>query len=290
MAIDTFGEKEESKKETPPADFAETLGSQFDWRDQFRKDAISMMESWADDLGVSKFAIEAFIRNNIDGAINYISSRRTGTQAVFDETGAGRLQPKTQFSMQEYTRMWEDGLTWFMKQSGIDFEALSGSGRGRGSGTSSRAISPDDFDEDELTNAVTEMWRGYLVEEPKSARSIARQYINAVVSSGGQKDIDFKTFVQSKMEQTPRWSLLYQNKPEGVNPLEYISPYINAAQQVISGGGDRMSKIVGYGARLGANQEQFGQRLAKEKEVTGSSGFITGLEDRMRAVKGVLRG
>lgn len=295
MGITAPPSKEDSKQQTPKADLQPTLGQQFSWEDQFRKDAVAQIQKWSDDLNISVFTLESFVRDNIDGAINYINSRRPTSQAKFDiEEGVGRLEPRSHeaIGLQDYEKMWYDGLVYFSLQSGINFvqprpKGGSGSGRRKPSAQDIR----NQFDIEELTKGVEDMWGAYLVADAPNARQIAKNYVDTIVASGGEVALDFKTFVLNQMERTPRWDLLYKSKPEGVDPLEYINKYRQAAQQVISGGDrQRLGNAVAAGARLGANPEQFAGRLRQEREVTGSQGFVTGLEDRMRSVKNILRG
>lgn len=294
--------EEEEAEFTPYSTGREPL-SEFDWRAKFRTDIVSQAEKWAESLGVSKFALDALVRDNIDRALNYITQsvvlpKNTSTtvnlgDGVLEQRSTGLWQPE---SPQDWQQVWNAGVMFYSALAGVDLAGIS-SGRGRGSGSGSRGPTAEDirnmFDEDELTSSVEALWGAHLLEDTKKARSIAKNYINAIVKSGGKKEIDFKTYVTSQMEKEARWQLIYQNKPEGVEPLQYAQKYYQMAQAAV-GGGQGNKQLVGNlaagGAALGASADAFAGRLARTDAQRNSKGFINGLEETVRGVKNVLRG
>ena len=270
----------------------ETLGEAFDWKHQFRKDSLSMLNSWASQFGYDKFVMESFVRDNIDRATNYMWERHADRQLNIPEGD----RSTDAIDMREYQRMWHDGMGWFTRESGLDFDGLGQTGRS-GSGSGSRRPTASDirnmFDEDELTEAAHKMWGAYLVEDNPEARNIAREYINAIVASGGEQELDFQTFVLNKIRGDARHNMLYRNKPEGMDELQYITPYTQAAATVIGGAGRpgaTANDVAAGGAALGATSDAFRDRLARTPQHQQTKGFINGLEQRVRDVKNVLRG
>ncbi len=286
------------RKDDIEADAAEkeerdpTLGEAFDWQAQFRKDMVTQAESWASKFGVPKFIVDATIRDNIDAATSYMIDQQKQRGTAYGYIPEGDPS-RDAFSMQEYGRMWQDGLNFFTMQTGYDFAGIGkprgGSGRGRPTAAQLRNM----FDIDQLTEDANKMWGAYLLEDSKDARSIATEYVDAIVASGGEQELDYQTFVLNKIRATNRHSLLYTNKPEGMDELQYVQPYAQAATSVIGGGGQTgrtANDVAASGAALGASSSAFSSRLARTPEHQQSQGFINGLEQRVRGIKNVLRG
>lgn len=274
------------------------LSQGFEWETKFRTDVITQVEKWADALGVSKFSLDAWVRDNIDGAINFINQRvpEINRQVNKDfEEGILSLEARsTPVTAQTWEKVWNHGLYWFSAQLGAPLFDLPASGRGRGGSRGPTAADiRNQFDEDQLTDAVNDLWRAYMWEESPNARAIAQEFINTVVSTLGQQEVDFETFVKGKMRATTRWDTLYQNKPDGVDELQYVQSYARAALSAVGGAAgsqQEVSDLVAGGAALGASPDAFGQRLSRTDAVRNSTGFVTGLEDRLSEVNGVLRG
>jgi hypothetical protein len=113
------------------------------------------------------------------------------------------------------------------------------------------------------------------------------------VRSKGEKEIDFETFILNKAKADPRHKQIYRNKPQAMSELQYIQPYVQAAQQAMGGGQGReqaVGDVAVGGAALGASPDAFRQRLARTSAQKNSQGFIRGLEDQVRGIKDVLRG
>lgn len=275
--------------------------SEFDWRSKFRTDMVSQVEKWADQLGVGKFELDSYVRSQMDPALNFITrsvfmQNRTNTivnlgDGVLGQQDGGEWRPETP---QDWKQIWDAGIFFFSGKLGVDLENI-GASRGRGSGSRgpSAADIRNSFDEDELTDAVQSLWGSHLFEDTSQARSIAKNYINAVVAGGGQKEVDFKTFVVNRMKKTPRWNLIYRNKPEGVDPLQYSQKYAQMAEAAIGGGAGNkklLGSLAAGGAALGASQDAFAGRLQRTDAQRNSQGFINGLEETVRGVSQVLRG
>jgi hypothetical protein len=157
---------------------------------------------------------------------------------------------------------------------------------GGGGGGGGRSVAQQ-FDLDQLANSVRDIWRGTLLEEPKDARGIARAYVDAVTANPMQK-LDFETFVLTRVEQEPRYASIYRNKPASMSAQQYMAPYFNMAVQVAAP--QEAAKLAIGGAQFGADPNAFRNRLARTDAVTGSSPFISRLEQRLSNLKGVLKG
>ncbi len=132
------------------------------------------------------------------------------------------------------------------------------------------------------------MNRALVLEDHKDPRKVARQYVDAVVKGKGEKKIDFATFVETRIEKTARYKSIYRNKPEHLSAGQYISPYLQSAQQ-FAAPADAADIAIG-GAQFGASAEQFRSRLQREDSFTGSAPFIQNLEGRMQDLNNVLKG
>jgi len=270
--------------------FLDPLSPEFDWRVKFRSDVVSQLEKWADDFNVSKFALDAFVRDNIDGATNYVARFINVDEMGQPITDVRRLTP---LSFEEYQRVWQQGMTYFSAVSGLDFAEIKPKGGGGGRRKPTAGEIRAMFDEDQLTEAVNDMWGAYLVEDAPNARAIAANYIDAIVATGGEQEIDFETYVLGKIRATNRHKLVYRNKPAGIDELQYISPYVQSATTVIGGGGRSgatASDVAAGGAALGASGAAFSDRLARTPQHQQTKGYINELEQRVRDVKDILRG
>ncbi len=290
---------------TPPKQGFEEVYP-FDWRTKFRTDAVSMVEKWSEDFGISKFALDSFVRDNMDNALTFINANvispnsLRGSRTSPHQTGRtervgghqrGRWTPQ---SPEDFEQIWNAGIAKFSMMLGFDLQqAKPDSSSGSGSrGPSSQDIR-NMFDEDQLTEAANSIWQSRLVEDASDARGMAKAYINEMVRSRGERKIDFEQFILNKVEGDIRHDLIYSNKPEGVSDLSHIQPYVQAAMQAMGGTGglgQQMSDVAVGGAALGASAGAFQQRLARTSANQNSQGFINGLEDRVAGVSNLLRG
>ena len=168
------------------------------------------------------------------------------------------------------------------------WSSSGGSGRGRGSSGPTAQDIRNQFDVAQLAKQVEDMWFTYLLDEAPNPREIASEYVNEIVRTRGEKKIDFKTFVEQKIEKTPRFASIMKNKPAGMNPAQYLQPYFQRAQQVLRPD-DAVAASVG-GAQFGADAATFDERLRRSNEFRTSAPFMESIEGRLRSLKGVLKG
>ncbi len=201
------------------------------------------------------------------------------------------IDPFTPDGMGQLRNMALNWISQFIPGISSDTSSSSGGGGGGGSRKPTANEIRNMFDLDALTRKAEDMGRAYLVDELPNARSIAQTYIEKVVASSGEKEIDYDTFVLNQLKKSDRWNVIYQNKPDGVDPLKYISMFAGMATEMLGGNrGKGISKIVGHGAALGASPEAFASRLSREDTVRNSSNYINSLEKLMTGASGVLRG
>ena len=184
------------------------------------------------------------------------------------------------------------GLWWIRgnrPELGDDLMADTAKKPRGGTGRRTEAQIRAQFDIDEMARSITDLWRGYLLEEPEDARGIARGYIDQVVKNPDQK-LDFKSYVVRQIEGTSKYNNFTRQKPETLGYEDFITPYIQQAMQVLGGGEEgQLQEIVGAGAGLNASPSAFASRLAKTNEVTGSSPFMQNVEARLSRLRGVFK-
>lgn len=198
---------------------------------------------------------------------------------------------------------FQDPRTWFqiatqakrfmanaIGLSGI-FDAPLPSSTRRGSG-GTRAPTADDiraqFDLDELTRHAVDLWRGVLLDEPEDARSIAKAYVETVVGKPEQK-LDFESFVRRRIEESPRFKMLYRNKPQSLAAEQYLQFYLNPAVSAMGAGDPGLRQTVQDAMVLGSDTEGFGARLARTRPQTASAPFINDIQKRLTNIRKVLR-
>lgn len=280
---------------------------------QWKKDLLTQLgkdlRKFAEDLGQSSFVLDNWIDENFDVLMHYLYTNNFVAdipdfkkefpweigQDVAQPGAAGeaftvqgKLNP---FNVEGLTKIYELSLLWIDSQIPGFQQARAASSSGRGSGR--RGPSAQDirnmFDEDELTNAVSQMWGQTLLQDAPDARRIAKDYIDEMVKHRGQKDIDFATFVNQRIEGTGRFQAMYKDKDPGITPLQYITPYLQTAMAGM-GGAAGASEVAARGAMLGSDPSTFAARVRRTDEVRNSSTFIGGLEQRLRSLNNVLRG
>lgn len=275
-----------------PPTTAEDIRDEFDWRTKLRTDMVQLAESWAEDFGLDKFALDALVRDKIDGAINFVN------KYVFQprSTQLGVGQPWEAWEPQnasDWQEVYDAASLFYSLEVGFDLSsapASRGSGRTGAAGPTAEDIR-NQYDEDELTDGVNKMWRAYLIEEAPNARAVAREFINNMVATRGEKAIDFETFVLQNIRNTSSYKRIYRNKAEGISEQQYIQPYIQAALQVVGGGSqDIIQQVAGGAAALGTNPEAFRERLGRTDAARNSVGFMQRLEQEVGNVRNVLRG
>lgn len=124
------------------------------------------------------------------------------------------------------------------------------------------------FDEAQLREAATAIWRGLLLEEPDNIDPIVDEYVRKAssffVGQGGQ--LDFETFIREKALGSGRGKLLYAKKPESLSHEQYLAQYVTAVRQL----GLRESEalpLIESGATSGAGAAGFSDRLQRNTTV-----------------------
>ncbi len=172
-----------------------------------------------------------------------------------------------------------------------EFTGAGGASGGGGRGGPRRPTAQDirnRFDIDALSQKANSIWRSILLTTPENSRSIAKSYVDEVVAGKGEKALDFNAYVRKKAMETNRFAVIYENKPEDIEPEAYLQRYAQSAAQIV-----RPQNVEGIAigaARLGSDSGTFASRLERTDEVTGSSAFINGLENRMRNLNKVFKG
>lgn len=245
--------------------------------------------------GIGDMEITRIFRSNIGGlndqlvnhfmpnVANYAAAYGTTPVSFYTETDAGFDY------LLNYGRRYFEG-----KITGLDFDVqldqLSGSGRRGSSGA--RGPTPDEiraqFDLDELAQGATKLWQGWLLEEPADPRGIARAYVDTIVSTMGEQEVDFTEFVRARAKDTARWASIYKNKPEAMAEEQYLQPYFQSASQILRP--QEAADAAIRGAQFGASGQAFQQSLNRSDTVTGSAPYISALQDKMSAVSGILKG
>ncbi len=208
---------------------------------------------------------------------------------TFGTLGMGSAFYTSTFGGMEEMVSW--AMNWMGARVGMDLQPATKGGSGRGSG-GRRGLTAQEirnqFDLDELAGAVNDMNRGLVLEEHADAKGLARKYVDAIVATRAEKEIDFETFVRGKIEATARFKNIYKRKPASVSAEAYIAPYLQAAMQMASP--NEAAEIAIGGAQFGTSAESFRQRLNRTDDVTGSAPFINALEGRMNSLTSVLKG
>ena len=232
----------------------------------------------------------------MQNALNYINVNVFSRNALLIANGnIPDLRPWEPSTASDWDQIWQAGMASFSMQLGFDLSQPPGkpsSGSGRARGPTAQEIR-NMFDVDQLTDAANTIWQGWLVEDAPEARKLAKAYVDEVVRTKGENEIDFQTFITNKIKKTNRYGLIYQNKPDGLSEQQYLQPYVQSARQIMGGGQGQETAVADVatgGAALGASGDAFGQRLNRTAGVQNSSGFISGMEDRVRGVSNLLRG
>lgn len=181
----------------------------------------------------------------------------------------------------------------FRMLSAEDVQALLGvtsGSRGRGGGGRGGGGRGPVFDRDQLMAAATDIWRGYLLEEPADVAGLVESYIRRATSfarEGGS--LDFSTFIRNAALDTPRGKMIYAQKPDSIPHEQYLATYV-APVRALGLRESRTADLAIAGARRAAapgafsaqlqrigefrnqNQGSFGQRFANLLRQTGVIG------------------
>lgn len=165
---------------------------------------------------------------------------------------------------------------------------VSSGGGGGGSSAPTPGEIRNQFDLDQLADQVSSIWRTLVLEDAPDPRGLASEYVEAIVATGGEKALDFATFVKNRARQTLRYQSIYAEKPEAMSEEAFLQPYFNSAQQVL-----RPVNAAGVavgGAQFGASAGAFADRLRRSNEHRTSSNFINELQGRLENLNEVFKG
>lgn len=277
----------------------------FDWADTVNSVLVKDFAAWGEAMGYSSAIIGQMygrIAPNMFDAINSqlfadAQRERRNHEMAGGTPNASRAGMGAQYYMetpQGINEMINWARNWMSVQTGVDLTKFSGGGgRGRGRGGGGRGGPTaeeirNQFDLAELANGVTDMYRGILLDEPKDAKKLAREYVDAVVAVKAEKKIDFEAFIRERIEKTARFKSIYVNKPKSMSAEQYIAPYLSAALQMTSP--EEAESVAIGAAQFGASPEQMRSRLQRTDAVSGSAPFIAGLEQRMQGLRNLFKG
>lgn len=258
-----------------------------------------------EQYGYSKSAMDQLFWGNwtIDGALGFLDSRlqnaeqkRTKLGAILPEDDLAGVGPDELTMGAGYYAKDADGFNdiltqvwnWYNGKVPFDLEKAGQPTRGSGGSGRSTPNIRGQFDVEALAGNAQDLWRQWLLEETPDARKFAQQYVDAVVATGGEQKIDFRTFIENKAKATARWGSIYRNKPESLAPEAFLQRYFQTAQQVARPG--NAADIAIGGAQMGADLPTFGQRLRRTEESQTSASYINELGARTQALSGILRG
>lgn len=257
-----------------------------DWRNQLFEELRRVVGSWAKAAGYSANAGQAFVNANRGALLSFIEKEVFGAGQVGYDS---RMQNFTT-TVGGFQNMTNAALNWLGARLPFRIPEATGSGGGgggRGGGGPTAADIRGQFDIEELANRVQDLSRTFLITEHANPRQVARAYVEAVVKNPSQR-LDFDTYVRSQLQKDPRWNIIMQNKPTGMDEAQYVQQYAQRVMQVL-GGGEEASQIAFEQAALGSSQEAVGERLSRSRAVRSSSEFVNTFEDTLRQVGEILR-
>lgn len=273
----TFGIKNEEAKKIPITA----------WEDYVFGVAVDQIKNSAKILGLSPDAYEGWFDSHRTRMVKEIMP------AYFGWTGNAEYYQRhpEELTVEHITGLGNMAIWWLQKerpelQDGLNKPTAGGGGGGRGRG----GPTLKSFDIDAMATEVSDMWRGWLLQDAPDPRGIARAYVNQVLGDPDQA-LDFENYVRTRIEGSAQYQVLAKRKPEALSYPQFMQPYLQSALQVLGPGqGTQVADIVGGGMQLASSPYSFGQRLQREDQVTQSAPFINRLEAQLRSVAGVFRG
>ncbi len=264
---------------------------------------ISMERGWDPDSAFGEFTqiydspafaswVEDYIWRRYDAVKDEGWARALGDQELYNQFGPGYFA-----SMEGQQELAQAAWSWIGARSSMNLGDYPGArevSRRSGSGSRGRtSLTPQEirnqFDVDQLTEMVNGIWRNMLLIDNPKARDIAKAYVEEVVKTKGEKQIDFETFVRKRAKNTKRYANIFPAElPDGMTEEEYIGQYAAAASTVARP--EDTARIAIQGAQLGSSQQQFAGRLARESRQQGSTPFMQSFGRRLGALSGVLKG
>ena len=259
-----------------------------DFWQQVKEEVRRIVGNWAKNAGYSTNAGQAFV-NQFWGDFIAHFSKTYGSSLL-------RLGPS---HMDVFQTVVHHALNFF--GSRLPFSVNpdddgGGGSRGRryrvGSGSGRRGPTPDEiramFDIDALADRVNQLSRMFLIQDHKDPRKVAQAYVEAIVATQAQQEIDFDTFVEKELKKDPRWNVIFAAKPDGMDEQMWIQRYVQQVSSML-GGGDESTQIAFEMAALGADPGGVQERLGRTRAVRSSSNWVNRFEDSVRSISEILR-
>lgn len=259
---------------------------QGDFWQQVKEEVRRVVGNWAKNAGYSTNAGQAFVNQFWGDFINYFS-KSYGTAVL-------RLGPS---HIDVFQTVVHHALNFF--GSRLPFSVTpddggggGGGGRRGGGGGGRRGPTPDEiramFDIDALADRVNQLSRMFLIQDHKDPRKVAQAYVEAIVATQAQQEIDFDTFVKKELKKDPRWNVIFAAKPDGLDEQMWIQRYVQQVSSML-GGGDESTQIAFEMAALGADPGGVQERLGRTRAVRSSSNWVNRFEDSVRSISEILR-
>jgi len=157
----------------------------------------------------------------------------------------------------------------------MNLRAPSARGGGGGGGGGRRAPV---FDKATIGESIRSLYQFYLKDEPgDKLDTYINDYVReatAFARQGG--NLGLEAWTKGRLETEQRWDLLYSNKPDHVDPAQWLGRY----EQVALGAGLRDSSVireVERGASQGIGLGGFQKQIQRAPEVRAGSGFTRSL-------------
>ncbi len=274
--------------------------AEFGWVDVVSKTILSDLVAWGDRNGQSRAimgqlydqaAPQLFDAIKIDLFKNSLDRSLTTNRFLeLNDELPGFIKRPSYFTTTQdgLNEMIDWARNWFGAAAGIQLTADRGGGGGRGARKPTAEEIRNQFDVKQLADEVNKMNRALVLEEHADPMGVARQYVDAVVSSGGEKKIDFSTFVRGQIEATSRYKSIYRNKPEHLAAEQHMAPYLQNAMGFARP--DEAADLAIGGAQFGASAQAFQQRLQRTDSFTSSAPFIASLEGRLGELNSIFKG
>lgn len=251
------------------------------WQEALRGTLQGLVKSFSDELGMYPGMAEQWIQANFSSLLRYLKR-----DVMLDEGSVGYYTR----SARGLTALTNISLQWISGRIPGMQDAMNNQGGGGGGGVGKPVDIRAQFDLSQLASEVTKMSRGYLLQEHKDPRGLARAYVDAVVKNPDQ-NLDFQTFVVDHLKANPRWGTLYKHKPAALDELQYIGQYTSVGQQMLgANSGQDWSGEQAHAMALGADPQAWNERLERSNSYTSQAPFIAKLEAKVSGLSHILKG